>query len=155
AAEAAPPASSPGAPAAVEAPNPPASAAAPATPDAQGAAAPSEGPVAAEPSAPASRSAGAAKASNSETGYLLVPIEPVPPALAPLKKRPKKARPPRRHGDAGAPFALGIGGGFVWNDDPGYALVTEKRIPQLEVFASYDLLQPVKPLIISLGASLR
>lgn len=44
---------------------------------------------------------------------------------------------------------------MVWNDDPGYLLVGEKRRPTFDVMASYDLLQPGKRLVISLGASLR
>jgi hypothetical protein len=44
---------------------------------------------------------------------------------------------------------------MVWNDDAGYLLVTEKRRPQFDLMASYDLLQPSKQLVISLGASLR
>jgi hypothetical protein len=62
---------------------------------------------------------------------------------------------PRRHGDAGAPFALGLGGGFVWNDDKGYRLVGPTRKRQLEAMASYDILQPSRHVVISLGASMR
>lgn len=146
----------------------PASAPVPAAPatdapagDAAGTEQPSDAAPAAAPQAPSGIAAPIvaappAGATDSTTGYLLVPIEPIPPELGPHPKRKKRAPPPpRRHGNAGAPFAVAVGGGFVWNDDRGYALVTGERIPQLEVFASYDVLQPIKPLVISLGASLR
>lgn len=44
---------------------------------------------------------------------------------------------------------------MVWDNDPGYLLVGEKRRPTFDVMASYDLLQPSKHLVVSLGASLR
>jgi hypothetical protein len=62
---------------------------------------------------------------------------------------------PRKYGNAGAPFAFGIGGGFTWNDDPGYALVGKQRQGHFETFASYDVLQLAPRLVVSLGASLR
>jgi len=57
--------------------------------------------------------------------------------------------------DAGAPFALAIGPGVLWNDDPGYLLVGKKGRLQLEVMASYDVLQLTKRIVLSLGGSLR
>jgi hypothetical protein len=43
----------------------------------------------------------------------------------------------------------------VWNDDAGYRRAGGDRRPQFDVMASYDLLQPTKHLVVSLGASLR
>ncbi len=94
--------------------------------------------------------------------------EAPPSVLAPLPTFPSEARrpvpvssapPPRPkpavRRDAGAPLALAIGPGLLWNDDPGYLLVGEKARPQLEVMASYDLLQLTKRIVVSLGGSLR
>jgi hypothetical protein len=64
-------------------------------------------------------------------------------------------KPPRRRGDAGAPFAFGVGGGYAWNDDTGRLMVGPKRQGQLDLYASYDLFQPVRRLVIALGTSFR
>jgi len=68
---------------------------------------------------------------------------------------PEKPVEPYVRRSAGAPVALAAGGGLAWNDDPGYRLAGDKRRPQFDAMASYDILQPTKHLVISLGASIR
>ncbi|MFT3921679.1 MAG: hypothetical protein QM778_04015 [Myxococcales bacterium] len=110
---------------------------------------------AAAPEAPASA------APNGQPAPTTLPPLPAwtPEARATATRRPVRRAPPtpppyvRR--SAGAPFALAVGGGLVWNDDVGYRLVGAKREPQFDAFASYDILQPGKRLVVSLGASIR
>jgi hypothetical protein len=74
--------------------------------------------------------------------------------LLPPEKHPLRVRPPRRHGDAGAPFAFGIGAALSWPEDDGYRVAgIGERHSNLDLFASYDVWQPVRPLVLSVGAS--
>jgi hypothetical protein len=82
------------------------------------------------------------------------PLQPPAPFLAAPVPAEAPA-PPRRHGDAGAAFAIGAGGGFVWYDDPGYRRAGNERRRTMDVLVSYDVLQPSRNLVIAAGASLR
>ena len=74
-----------------------------------------------------------------------------------LPVRPYAQTPePRRHGDAGAPFALGIGPGFVWRGESGHDVFTARAYtPGLELFASYDVWRPAPKLKVAAGLGLR
>jgi len=75
----------------------------------------------------------------------------LPPRLGPVEP----AVEPRRHGDATAPFALGIGGSFLWPGEQDYALSEQKRTGAFELFATYDVWTPVPTLVLAAGVSLR
>jgi hypothetical protein len=97
-----------------------------------------------------------------------VPTSATPPA-APLLRTPivpvyRLARPrleplpdpPRKYGNAGAPFAVGLGGAVHFRPDAGYrALGAGKQQGALDLFASYDVLQPVRPLVLAAGINYR
>lgn len=71
-----------------------------------------------------------------------------PPRLAPV--------PPRRHGKAGGPFALGVGGSMLWRTDRAYRVVAAvKRAGALELQASYDVWTPFRNTIVAAGLSVR
>lgn len=64
-------------------------------------------------------------------------------------------RAPRRYGDAGAPYAFGIGAGIVWRDDRGYDLFTKHaRNTGIELSGSYDV-WATRSLVVAAGASYR
>ena len=63
---------------------------------------------------------------------------------------------PRRRSAAGAPFALGIGAGFVWRGESGHDVFTSRAYtPGLELFASYDVLPLAPKLVLAAGLGLR
>ena len=63
---------------------------------------------------------------------------------------------PRRHGNANAPFALGVGGSLLWRDDRAQHLLSDhNRIGAFELFATYDVWTPARSLVVAAGASLR
>ncbi|MDB4940725.1 MAG: hypothetical protein JWP97_259 [Labilithrix sp.] len=65
-------------------------------------------------------------------------------------------REPRRYGNAGAPFALGVGGSLLWrNDHAEHVLSKHKATGALDVFATYDVWSPMRGAVIAVGASLR
>jgi hypothetical protein len=65
-------------------------------------------------------------------------------------------RAARRYGDAGAPYAFGIGAGVVWRDDAGYDLFSKHaRNSGLELFASYDVWAFGRSLVFAAGLSYR
>lgn len=75
------------------------------------------------------------------------------PRLYPIRPRP---RPPRRYGDAGAPFAFGVGASSIWRNDRGYELFSERsRGTGVELFASYDVWAPGRMMVLSAGLSFR
>ena len=112
-------------------------------------------PPAAEPAptyegAPAS--AAPAQAAPPPSGGL----RPHEVRLASPRLYPIVPRPPRRYGDAGAPFALGLGASFIWRDDIGYELFSRSsRSSAFELFASYDVWAPSSAVVFALGAALR
>jgi hypothetical protein len=62
----------------------------------------------------------------------------------------------RRYGDAGAPFAIGMGGAFRFRSDPGYKkLHAGDHQTELDIFASYDVYQPVRAIVIAAGLNYR
>jgi len=64
-------------------------------------------------------------------------------------------RAPRRHGNAGARFALGIGGDLLWRSDrASHLLQHQKTLGAFDAFATYDVWS-VRRVIIAVGASLR
>jgi hypothetical protein len=86
--------------------------------------------------------------------------------LAPPDFRAKRPReiafsappiePKRRYGNAGAAFTLGIGGAIRFRSDSGYRqLHASKHQNELDVFASYDVFQPVKRIVLAAGVSYR
>ena len=76
-----------------------------------------------------------------------------PPRLYAVQPRD---RGPRRYGREGAPFSLGIGPGFRFRNDVGYRrLGAERRQVELDLFASYDLLQAGPKLVIAAGVGYR
>ena len=71
-----------------------------------------------------------------------------PPILRPIE--------PRRYGDAGAPFALGVGGSLLWRNEHAYRVLSDHtNNGALDVFATYDLWSTPHGLVMALGASLR
>jgi len=79
------------------------------------------------------------------------PVRMLPPQLHPIEPPPE----PRRHGDATAPFALGIGGSVLWHRDHDYALTEQKHTGAFELFATYDVWTPMRGLVLAAGVSLR
>ncbi len=82
----------------------------------------------------------------------------VPPRAVMLVPRtyPIRPRPKRVFGDAGAPFMLGVGVGFGWPSDSGYAVAgLGSRHNRFELLGAYDVWQPVKKLVLSAGGSFR
>jgi hypothetical protein len=79
------------------------------------------------------------------------PVRMLPPQLHPIEPPVE----PVRHGDATAPFALGIGGSVLWYGDHDYALTDLKHTGAFELFATYDVWTPVPGLVLAAGASLR
>lgn len=76
-----------------------------------------------------------------------------PPRLYPIRPQPQRKR---HYGDAGGPFALGIGGSVLWRNDRAYQLFTsEGSSAAFELFASYDVLTLFKGAIVSAGVSYR
>jgi hypothetical protein len=64
--------------------------------------------------------------------------------------------PPRKYGNAGAPFAVGLGGAIHFRGEAGYrALGANKQQGALDLFASYDVFQPVRPLVLAAGIDYR
>jgi hypothetical protein len=81
-----------------------------------------------------------------------------PPRLYPVPRRAPAPppRPPKRYGPEGAPFSFGIGASFVYRDDVGYGrLGAESPHAELDLFASYDLLQAGSRVVIAAGAGYR
>lgn len=63
---------------------------------------------------------------------------------------------PRRYGKGGAPIAIGIGAAYQFRSDNGYErLGAEKPQTELDIFASYDVWQPLTKLVVAAGASYR
>jgi hypothetical protein len=92
--------------------------------------------------------------------------EPLPPAYAPppgvATQRPyvpyvTPFRPaqPRIHGDAGAPFALGVGGAWVWRHEDHARFGNEASVGAVDVFASYDLWAPSRVFVLAGGLDFR
>jgi len=82
-----------------------------------------------------------------------VPARRLPPPKYHALASPQPA-PPRKRGNAGAPFAVGMGGAMRFRDDGGYRKLGEgKHEGELDLFASYDVFQPVRPLVIAAGAN--
>jgi len=81
------------------------------------------------------------------------------PRLYPISPRPippRAPRGPRRYGNAGAPFAFGIGVGAIFRDDVGYELFSERDASTgLELFASHDIWAPGSRAIVSAGIDYR
>jgi hypothetical protein len=76
-----------------------------------------------------------------------------PPRLYAIQPRTPVAR---RYGDAGAPFSIGIGGNILFRDDVGYRrLGAERSQGELDLFASYDVLQAGRKLVIAAGLDYR
>ncbi len=75
-----------------------------------------------------------------------------PPQLYPITR----PRPPRRYGDAGAPFAFGVGASLLWRKDEAYKLFTASDPGAgLELFATYDIWTPFRGAIVAAGLSYR
>ncbi len=84
--------------------------------------------------------------------------EPAPTRVVMLVPRTHAIRTPRAptYGNAGAPFAIGAGLSFSWPSDVGYSLSGRGRsVSHGELFASYDVWQPVKKLVFAAGAHFR
>jgi hypothetical protein len=76
--------------------------------------------------------------------------------LASPRLYPIRPRPARRYGDAGAPFAFGVGASFVFRDDVGYELFTERsRSGALDLFGSYDIWAPTAAIVMAAGLNFR
>jgi hypothetical protein len=158
------PASQPAAPRAA----PPPPAAAQPAPAAEGSAAPAAAqPPGDRPALGAAAPAGAPAAAppGSETVPFVVqnpdPPAPVargrlpPPRIYAVAPRPPPP-PPRRYGPEGAPFSAGIGASFVYRDDVGYRrLGANNPQSELDLFASYDVLQAGSRLVIAAGLDYR
>lgn len=117
---------------------------------------PEAGPVAATPPpAPAVAVQPAAAQVVSPTFVYQAVPPPRALVLVPHGRTPRP-RPKRVFGDAGAPFALGAGVGFGWPSDAGYRVAgIGARHNRVELFGAYDVWQPVKKLVLSVGASFR
>jgi hypothetical protein len=64
--------------------------------------------------------------------------------------------PKRRYGNAGAAFTFGMGAALRFRSDSGYAkLGSDKHQTELELFASYDVYQPVRRIVLAAGVSYR
>jgi hypothetical protein len=85
----------------------------------------------------------------------VVPVYRLPrPRLDPLDFKP--AKPPRRHGDAGAPFAVGIGGGMRFRNGSGYRKLGDAdRQSEFDLFGSYDVYQPMPRIVFAVGLNYR
>jgi len=116
---------------------------------------PEAGPVpAAAPMAPAAAAQPAAQVVSPTFVYQAVP-PPRALVLVPRGRTPRP-RPKRLFGDAGAPFALAAGVGFGWPSDAGYRVAgIGSRHNRVELFGAYDVWQPVKKLVLSVGGSFR
>lgn len=87
-----------------------------------------------------------------------VVYQPATPRVVMLvpQKRAVRPRPKRVYGDAGAPFAIGAGLTFTWPSDAGYARSGhDDLLTHGEIFASYDVWQPVDRLVLAAGAHFR
>lgn len=130
---------------------PPADAAQPAAAPANGAVAPSAAPAAAQPG-------GEAVPFVVQNPYPPAPVARgrlPPPRLYAVAPRPPPP-PPKRYGPEGAPFSFGIGASFVYRDDVGYSrLGTSNPQRELDLFASYDVLQAGSRLVIAAGLGYR
>lgn len=63
---------------------------------------------------------------------------------------------PRRHGNAGAPWTVAVGGSLLWrNDRAQRVLLDDERTGALELFAAHDVWSPFRGAVLALGASLR
>ncbi len=84
--------------------------------------------------------------------------QPAPTRIVMLVPHKRAVRPRQKpvFGDAGAPFSIGAGLSFSWPSDRGYALAGHgDRLTHGELFAAYDVWQPVNRLVLSLGANYR
>jgi hypothetical protein len=123
------------------------------TPAPSAAPAPVPAPV---PSAPAPQAAPTAQPVPAAPVAIPPPKYRVPPPQIVYTFKEESIRPKRRYGDAGAPFAIGIGGTLRFRSDPGYEkLDAEDRQAELELFGSYDVLQPIRRIVIAAGISYR
>lgn len=78
---------------------------------------------------------------------------PQPYVTPPPRPEPK---PPRRHGRAGAPFALALGAGFMWRGASSQrALTDDASNAGFELLATYDVWAPTPRLIVAAGLDLR
>lgn len=65
-------------------------------------------------------------------------------------------RRPRVYGDAGAPFAVGMGMRLSWPADAGYGFAgIEETQRRFDLFASYDVFQPTSRVVVAAGAGFR
>lgn len=78
-----------------------------------------------------------------------------PPEREAVFKAPR-IKPPKRYGDAGAPFALGMGVAIRFRSDSGYQkLNAQDHQNEFDLFASYDVYQPIKRFVIAAGINYR
>ena len=87
-----------------------------------------------------------------------VVYQPAPTRVVLLAPRARAVRPRAKpvYGDAGAPFAIGAGLSFSWPTDAAYKLTGRgDTLTHGELFASYDVWQPVKKLVLSTGVHFR
>jgi hypothetical protein len=87
-------------------------------------------------------------------------VLPPPRFASPPPKQIAFTAPPieekRRYGDAGAPFAIGMGGAIRFRSDAGYQkLHAGDHQTELDLFASYDVYQPVRRIVIAAGLNYR
>lgn len=122
--------------------------------------APVAAPAPVAPPAPAPAAPPAATAPVGSPMTQPVVVLP-PPAFAKPPEREVKfkappIKPPRRHGNAGAPFALGMGVAMRWRGDAGYEKLHAKdRQNEFDLFASYDVYQPIRRIVIAAGVNYR
>ena len=109
------------------------------------------------PAAPDAQMPGAQPYPPPEYGTQPRPLAPGEVRLASPRLYPiRRPRPPRRYGDAGAPFAFGVGASSIWRNDRGYELFSEHaRSTGVELFASYDVWAPGRVVVLAAGLSFR
>jgi hypothetical protein len=145
------------APAWAQAPAPqPAGQPSPAPPEAAAPATPA--PAEPAPGAPAAEPGAEAVPFTVRNPYPTAPVlrgRLPPPRLYAVPPRPPPP-PPKRYGSEGAPFSLGVGASFLYRDDVGYGrLGADNPQTELDLFASYDVLQVGSRLVIAAGIGYR
>jgi len=119
-------------------------------PPGEGAAAPAQ-PAPAMPPPPAAPP-GVYVSPKPATEAVARPVYTTPPA----QLRPVRPPPPRRHGNAGAPFAIGVGGDVLWRAKDAYRPFRQaRRGGAFDLLATYDVWTPTRGAIVAAGVSMR
>jgi hypothetical protein len=85
------------------------------------------------------------------------PYPPPPYRLPPPREHPLQAEPrrPRVYGNAGAPFALGVGGSLLWRDEDYQRFGSDTPRGGFDAFASYDVWSPARVFVLAAGLAFR